>query len=208
MEGFVDHYIIMGLPSGEQGEKLSEEEIKKAYRSKVKKSHPDKRPDDPNAHRNFLNLHASYTILMDKKARHNFHIEAAKKQIKRMSRKSQQQNSSNSKRRRNTTDVDEREKAARTTHSAAQSDRDNEESIRIRNDQLIARIKREAAACKAPPAPSTSNKGGPPKEAAKEAASTQCPFGQGDWEFSSNCASRGDWYDAYENYVLTKPHKV
>lgn len=60
----VDHYVILGLP---RGAKLSEEGIKEAYLSKLVELDPDKRPDDPNAHRDFLNVCASYKLFRDKK---------------------------------------------------------------------------------------------------------------------------------------------
>lgn len=202
MDGQVDHYVILGLPSGEQGAKLSEEEIKKAYRSKLLELHPDKRPDDPNAHHDFLNLRASYKFLMDKKARQSFH--------QRISRKRKSQQKTSSKPRRKSTDVDEREQAARAAYSAANAARDMEEQIRRSNEQEIARIKRDNAASKAASkaaaaaAASTLKK----EEVKEAAASTQCPCGhcQGDWfdrEFSCNFGGRAD-FEAYENSLLTK----
>lgn len=46
----MDHYIVLGLPSAEEGLKLSEKEISKTYRLKALELHPDKRPDDPHGH--------------------------------------------------------------------------------------------------------------------------------------------------------------
>ncbi|KAH0678800.1 hypothetical protein KY284_019885 [Solanum tuberosum] len=69
----VDHYSALDLPSGEEGAKLSEIEISKAYRKKALELHPDKRLDDPiNAHLNFQKLKASYDILKDDKKRKLF----------------------------------------------------------------------------------------------------------------------------------------
>ncbi|KAL1810118.1 hypothetical protein ACET3Z_027108 [Daucus carota] len=112
----VDPYAVLGLPSGEEGAKVSEEEIKKVYRAKLLELHPDKRPDDPNAHQNFLNLRTCYKILMDKKARLDFHRRTNRNQQIKRTRKSQEQNSSQRRRRR--TVVDEKEQAARAAHSA------------------------------------------------------------------------------------------
>ncbi|KAI3846909.1 hypothetical protein MKX03_016565 [Papaver bracteatum] len=56
----IDHYLVLGLPTGEQGEKLTDAEINKAYKTKALELHPDKRPDDPNATSNFLQLQSSY----------------------------------------------------------------------------------------------------------------------------------------------------
>ncbi|GFZ00500.1 hypothetical protein Acr_14g0001350 [Actinidia rufa] len=72
MDGQVDHYIILGLPSGAEGAQISEKEITKAYRKKALELHPDKRPDDRNAHSDILQLNASYEILKDEKARKLF----------------------------------------------------------------------------------------------------------------------------------------
>ncbi|KAJ4849519.1 hypothetical protein Tsubulata_021101 [Turnera subulata] len=69
---FVDHYTVLRLPSGEEGERLTEREITRAYKLKALELHPDKRPCDPNAHANFLKLRSSYDTLMDPVARKNF----------------------------------------------------------------------------------------------------------------------------------------
>ncbi|MCL7025775.1 hypothetical protein MKW94_004417 [Papaver nudicaule] len=59
----IDHYAVLGLPSGEEGAKLTDADINKAYKIKALELHPDKRPDDPNANINFLNLSESYEFL-------------------------------------------------------------------------------------------------------------------------------------------------
>nr|GEY86271.1 DnaJ homolog subfamily C member 17-like [Tanacetum cinerariifolium] len=59
MGAFVDHYIILGLSSGEEGSKVSKEEIRKAYLKKACKLHPDKRSDHPNDVTDFQQLQAS-----------------------------------------------------------------------------------------------------------------------------------------------------
>nr|GEV45248.1 hypothetical protein [Tanacetum cinerariifolium] len=69
---FVDHYIILGFPSGVEGPKVSIEEIKKAYRIKALELHPDKRGDHPNAVTDFQQLQASYEILKDENTRKVF----------------------------------------------------------------------------------------------------------------------------------------
>ncbi|GMN39356.1 hypothetical protein TIFTF001_008585 [Ficus carica] len=43
--------------------------IGKAYRAKAVLLHPNKRPNDPNAHANFQTLTRSYDVLKDEKAR-------------------------------------------------------------------------------------------------------------------------------------------
>ncbi|KAK1369074.1 J domain-containing protein [Heracleum sosnowskyi] len=65
----VDHYAILGLPTGVAGSKLSPKDITKAYKIKALKLHPDKRRDDPNAHKKFQKLQNSYDILKDKSSR-------------------------------------------------------------------------------------------------------------------------------------------
>ncbi|GJS01124.1 mitochondrial intermediate peptidase [Tanacetum coccineum] len=72
---FTDHYIILGLPSGKQGTKVSMDEIKQAYRMKALELHPDKRGDDPNAVVDFQQLQASYEILKDEKTRKAFDVD-------------------------------------------------------------------------------------------------------------------------------------
>ncbi|KAJ4832328.1 hypothetical protein Tsubulata_051054 [Turnera subulata] len=67
---FVDHYTVLGLPSGEKGARLTEREISRAYKLKALALHPDKRPDDPvTAHGNFQKLRSSYETLIDPDAR-------------------------------------------------------------------------------------------------------------------------------------------
>ncbi|THG08784.1 hypothetical protein TEA_016933 [Camellia sinensis var. sinensis] len=72
MDDEVNHYIVLGLPSGEEGIKLSEKEITKAYRKKALELHPDKRRDNHNAHSDIQQLNASYAILKDERARKSF----------------------------------------------------------------------------------------------------------------------------------------
>ncbi|XP_042509452.1 pre-mRNA-splicing factor cwf23-like [Macadamia integrifolia] len=68
----IDHYEILGLPSGEERAKLTEREISKAYKTKALEIHPDKRPNDLNAHSEFQKLKSSYGILKDDKTRKLF----------------------------------------------------------------------------------------------------------------------------------------
>ncbi|KAK9938571.1 hypothetical protein M0R45_015300 [Rubus argutus] len=67
-----DHYSLLGLPSGEEGTKLDEIAIRKAYREKALQLHPDKRPNDPDANAEFQRLQSSYATLMDPQARKQF----------------------------------------------------------------------------------------------------------------------------------------
>nr|CAD1835213.1 unnamed protein product [Ananas comosus var. bracteatus] len=65
----VDHYSVLGLPSGEEGAKLTLEEIRKAFRTQSLSRHPDKRPGDPTATADFQRLRASYDAICDPSAR-------------------------------------------------------------------------------------------------------------------------------------------
>lgn len=131
----VDHYAVLGLPSGEEGAKLTEKEISKAYRSKALELHPDKRPDDPNAHINFQKLKTSYEVLKDEKARKLFDDLLRVKRDK-VKRQSQQ----DLKRRKMMSDLEERERAA---YDADPSMREREEEDRIARKlkEEIARIR-------------------------------------------------------------------
>ncbi|XP_037424889.1 dnaJ homolog subfamily C member 17-like [Triticum dicoccoides] len=68
----VDHYEVLRLPSGEEGEALSVEQIDKAYRAQSRLRHPDKRPDDPAATADFQGLVTSYRLLRDESLRRQF----------------------------------------------------------------------------------------------------------------------------------------
>ncbi|KAL1811125.1 hypothetical protein ACET3Z_021190 [Daucus carota] len=135
MDVEVDHYVVLGLPSGEEGSKLSNEDIKKAYRSKALELHPDKRPDDPNAHDNFQKLKTSYELLKDQKARLVFD-DLLRVKRERVMRQSQQ----SSKRRKMMSDLDERERAAFANDSRGK-ERDEEERIAKKLREEIARIR-------------------------------------------------------------------
>lgn len=57
-------YDVLGVnPSATQGE------IKKAYYLKAKQSHPDRHPDDPEAHEKFQKIGAAYQVLSDEQQR-------------------------------------------------------------------------------------------------------------------------------------------
>nr|GEV28691.1 DnaJ homolog subfamily C member 17 [Tanacetum cinerariifolium] len=65
---FIDHYTVLGLPTGEKGLNLSSKDIKKAYKLKALELHPDKKPHNPNAVADFQKLQASF----DKERREQF----------------------------------------------------------------------------------------------------------------------------------------
>ncbi|XP_074581053.1 pre-mRNA-splicing factor cwf23-like, partial [Curcuma longa] len=107
----VDHYAVLGLPSGEEGAKMTLKEIEKAYRNQSRIRHPDKRPDDPNATADFQRLKASFEALKDDAARRVFDARLRARRILRDS-------AFNAKRRKLATDLEERERAAEEEDAA------------------------------------------------------------------------------------------
>ncbi|KAE8667338.1 hypothetical protein F3Y22_tig00112411pilonHSYRG00012 [Hibiscus syriacus] len=103
----VDHYSVLGLPSGEEGVNLTAKESTKAYREKARDIHPDKRKDDLNAHENFIKLKSSYEILVDEKARKLFD-DLLRVKLEQQRRFAQQ----DSKRRKMMSDLEDRECAS------------------------------------------------------------------------------------------------
>ena len=63
-----DYYDILEVPKG-----ASKEELKKAYRKKALKFHPDKNPGDANAEENFKEAAEAYEVLSndEKRARYD-----------------------------------------------------------------------------------------------------------------------------------------
>uniref|UniRef100_A0A1J3IQ56 DnaJ-like protein subfamily C member 17 n=1 Tax=Noccaea caerulescens TaxID=107243 RepID=A0A1J3IQ56_NOCCA len=139
MEGFVDHYLVLGLPSGEEALKLSEKEIKKAFKLKALVLHPDKNPDDPDAHDKFQRLVTSHEILKDEKARKLFD-DLLRVQREKQHKKSQ----GDSKRRKMMSDLEERERSAFAPNHAARP-YDEEERIARRLKEEVDRIRAKHA---------------------------------------------------------------
>ncbi|CAI0407957.1 unnamed protein product [Linum tenue] len=131
----IDHYKVLGLPSGEEGSKLTEKEISKAYKFKALELHPDKRPDDPNAQENFQKLKSSYEILKDEKARKLFD-DLLRVKREQEARRSQQ----DSKRRKMVSDLEDRERAAFAPDPAAKARAEEERIVRKLKEE-IERIK-------------------------------------------------------------------
>ncbi|RWR84510.1 dnaJ subfamily C member 17-like protein [Cinnamomum micranthum f. kanehirae] len=133
----IDHYAILGLPSGEEGAKLSKDEIKKAYRAKALISHPDKNPNDPLAHSTFQKLKTSYEILSDATARAAFDALLAAK-LDRLRHHARL----DSKRRRMMDDLDQRERASEASPvDPSELDRRKEEAAAKKFQQEVARIR-------------------------------------------------------------------
>lgn len=61
---YKDYYDILGV-----GRNATQQEIKKAYRKKAAKLHPDKNPDDPGAQKRFTELGEAYEVLSDAEKR-------------------------------------------------------------------------------------------------------------------------------------------
>ncbi|KAB2636262.1 dnaJ subfamily C member 17-like [Pyrus ussuriensis x Pyrus communis] len=139
MDVEVDHYKVLGLPSGEEGAKLTENDIKKAYRAKALVLHPDKRPDDPDAPANFQSLMSSYEILKDEKARKLFD------DLLRVKRDQQRRHlERDAKRQRMVSDLEARERSAFAPDAAAR-DRAEEERIARKLKEEIERIRKKHA---------------------------------------------------------------
>ncbi|XAR59859.1 hypothetical protein NMG60_11015848 [Bertholletia excelsa] len=139
MDDELDHYVILGLPSGEEGAKLTEKDITKAYRKKALELHPDKRRDDRNAHADIQQLNASYAILKDEKARKLFD-DLLRAKLEKVRRLSQQ----DSKRRKMMSDLEGRERAAFAPDPEAKA-REEEERIARKFQEEVTRIRAEHA---------------------------------------------------------------
>ncbi|WOL09716.1 hypothetical protein Cni_G18469 [Canna indica] len=131
----VDHYAVLGLPSGEEGAKLTLKEIEKAYREQSRIRHPDKRPDDPNATADFQHLKTSFEVLKDEAARRIFdaRLRARRERVIHDS-------FLDTKRRKLTTDLEERERAA-----AAAEASDPAKQEERREKDVAARVQEELA---------------------------------------------------------------
>ncbi|KAF3794309.1 Pre-mRNA-splicing factor [Nymphaea thermarum] len=145
-----DHYAVLGLPSGIEGTKISESEIRKAYKAKALRYHPDKRPDDPTAAARFMTIQTSYEILVDVSAR-----KAYDDLLKLKHEQQQRQNQVSAKRRKMMDKLEEEERAfASNAKSQAEMDRAEIERAKKKIEEEIARI----LSMKAKQASSTSSK--------------------------------------------------
>ncbi|KAL3631490.1 hypothetical protein CASFOL_024474 [Castilleja foliolosa] len=97
------HYAVLGLRGGAAAAGFSEQDISKAYKLMALELHPDKRPDDPDAHAKFLQLKQSYEILKTAKG---------KGSRKKKPDDDQYNSNSDSKRRRMMSDLEKRERFA------------------------------------------------------------------------------------------------
>ncbi|XP_031481812.1 uncharacterized protein LOC116251592 isoform X2 [Nymphaea colorata] len=131
-----DHYAVLGLPSGIEGTKISESEIRKAYKAKALRYHPDKRPDDPTAAARFMTIQTSYEILVDVSAR-----KAYDDLLKLKHEQQQRQNQVSAKRRKMMDKLEEEERAfASNAKSQAEMDIEEIERAKKKIEEEIARI--------------------------------------------------------------------
>jgi curved DNA-binding protein CbpA len=65
----LEFYEILGVPSN-----ATASEIKKAYYIKAKQSHPDRHPNDPDAHSKFQKIGEAYQVLSDEKLRASYDL--------------------------------------------------------------------------------------------------------------------------------------
>ncbi|KAK1320119.1 Chaperone protein dnaJ 10 [Acorus calamus] len=136
----IDHYVVLGLPSGEEGETLTLEDIKKAYKAKSLLCHPDKRPDDRDAaNAEFLRLRSSFDILCDDQARRAFDALLRVKRERERERLRRGSDRDSKKRR-----LEERERRA-----AEEAEEDPEERRRREVEAASAKLREEVARIRA-----------------------------------------------------------
>ncbi|KAH7690080.1 DnaJ domain-containing protein [Dioscorea alata] len=126
---FVDHYLMLCLPSGEESFKISLKQIDKAFREQSRKHHPDKRPNDPEATADFQRLIKSYKILTDVSARAAFDASIREKAFR--------ASCFDAKRRKLISDLEEREHAMKI---------DPTEIAAMKEKIVAAELKKELAA--------------------------------------------------------------
>lgn len=149
----IDHYKVLDLPSGEEGSRLTVDQIEKAYKTQSRLRHPDKRPDDPNATADFQLLRSSYDVLRDEQSRRAFDgkLRARReKEVRDLAR--------DGKRRKLAADLEERERAAERGEPL-----DPVEMEKMKEKSVAKELKREldaflmrSARKSEPAAPSTS----------------------------------------------------
>ncbi|KAJ0967862.1 hypothetical protein J5N97_024779 [Dioscorea zingiberensis] len=133
-EEFIDHYRVLGLPTNEEGSKLTIKQIEKGYRDQSRKRHPDKRPDDPEATSDFQRLTSSYEILRDVSSRAIFdaHLRSIREKALRASLY-------DAKRRKLASDLEDRERAV------ASSEPDPAELAARKEKMVAVELQRELA---------------------------------------------------------------
>ncbi|KAI3860885.1 hypothetical protein MKX03_002501 [Papaver bracteatum] len=136
MEVEIDHYVVLGLSSGEVGgELITDAEIGKAYRRKALELHPDKCRNNPNANFNFQRLKSSYEILKDAKTPKKFD------DLLRVRRR-QCESRYNSRKRKVMSDLEEREQASLARDSMKKAREEEEERYAEKMKEEMVRIRR------------------------------------------------------------------
>lgn len=130
----IDHYEVLRLPSGEEGARLTLDQIDKAYKGQSRVRHPDKRPDDPSATADFQRLRASYDVLRDEAARRAFDARLRARRDRAL-----RDSARDTKRRKLAADLDERERAAAARDGAP----DPAELAELREKKVAAQLQRE-----------------------------------------------------------------
>ncbi|OAY84549.1 dnaJ homolog subfamily C member 17-like [Ananas comosus] len=134
VEEEIDHYEVLRLPSGEEGARLTLDQIDKAYKGQSRVRHPDKRPDDPSATADFQRLRASYDVLRDEAARRSFDARLRARRDRAL-----RDSARDTKRRKLAADLDERERAAAARDGAP----DPAELAELREKKVAAQLQRE-----------------------------------------------------------------
>lgn len=123
----MDYYAVLGVSNT-----ASASEIGKAYRGLARVTHPDKNPNDPDAHEKFQRLTKAYEILSDEKAKEAFDA-VLRTKLRAKARDSQMSD----KRRQMKENLEEREKAYKDLKM-------EEEQAERRLQAEIERMKRDA----------------------------------------------------------------
>lgn len=143
-EDEVDHYAVLGLPSGEEGTSLNLKQIEKAYREQSRLRHPDKRPDDPNATADFQRLKSSFELLKDETKRREFDARLHARRDRAL-----RDSALSAKRRKLAADLDERERAAAAAGEGKEEVLDPAKQAKRREKEIAAELKREMEAFQA-----------------------------------------------------------
>ncbi|KAL4186613.1 hypothetical protein AMTRI_Chr09g14960 [Amborella trichopoda] len=192
-----DHYLMLGLPSGTAGAKLSEAEIRKAYRAKALTSHPDKRPNDPLAASNFLKIQSAYEILLDPIARKAFDDLLSLKQ-----QRVERETLTSAKRRKMMGDLAQREKAF-ASEMEGQREREEEDRAKKRLQEEISRIRATRATKNAANFGGAANSSTPDNSESKSSAK----FGDGGGVDNTKIL-KVSWNDLGEGYTVTRLREV
>jgi len=134
-----DLYALLGVTST-----ATESEIKKGYRKRALKCHPDKNPDDPRAAALFIELSSALEILTDAKAK-----EAYDRTIKAKQLAAERTAVLDVKRRKLKEDLERREKEAQQSRKTTAYTPTPSESQKSDEDQLrkeVERLKKEGSA--------------------------------------------------------------